>query len=134
MLNLHPPFRRATSGDETRIAKLAGTATAALIEDTVVADETGRITAVLAGAPHGETWGITALAVDPQRLRELAPRILAIADALAADEGLASVTLEFSDFSQEMLAIVDQEGFRPVEGGAGQGGPRTLVRPVVPQG
>jgi hypothetical protein len=134
MLNLHAPFRRAVSGDETRIAKLAGGAGATSIEDTVVADETGRITAVLSGAPEGETWRITSLEIAPERLAELAPRILAVADALAADEGLASVTLEASGFAQDMLAIVDQEGFRPAPDAAGQGGSRTLVRPVVPQG
>ena len=134
MLNLHAPFRRAASGDETGIAKLAGGAGAASIEHTVVADETGRITAVLSGAPEGETWRIAALEIAPERLRELGPRILAVADALAADEGLASVTLDASGFAQDMLQVLDQEGFRPTADGAGQGGSRTLVRPVVPQG
>jgi hypothetical protein len=134
MLNLHAPFRRAASGDESGIAKLAGESGAASLENTVVADETGRITAVLTGEPEGETWRITALGVAPERRDELAPRILAVADALAADEGILSVTLDARGFGQEMLAILDQEGFRPVQDGAGQGGSRTLVRPVVPQG
>jgi hypothetical protein len=132
MLNLHAPFRRAASGDEARIAKLTGSGTASL-ESTVVADEASGITAVLSGRPEGETWRIATLAVAPDRRDQLAPRILAIADALAADDGILSVTLDPAGLGNEMLAILDQEGFRQADA-AGQGGSRPLVRPVVPQG
>jgi len=132
MLNLHAPFRRATSGDGPGITELAGPGRAP--EDTVVGDEGGRVTAVLSGGPDGGTWRISAVAVLAERLTELAPRILAVADALAAEEGLTSVTLEAGGLGPEMLAILDQEGFRPVQVGAGQGGSSRLVRPVVPQG
>jgi hypothetical protein len=132
MLNLHAPFRRAASGDEARIAKLTGSGTASL-ESTVVADEASGITAVLSGRPEGETWRIATLAVAPDRRDQLAPRILAIADALAADDGILSVTLDPAGLGNEMLAILDQEGFRQADG-AGQGGSPRLIRPVVPQG
>ena len=85
--------------------------------------------AVLDGRPDGETWRIDALAVARERVGELGPRVLAVADALAADDGLASVTLDPAALDPALRAVLDQEGFRPAEGGNGM-----MVRPVVPQG
>jgi hypothetical protein len=134
MLNLHAPFRRAVSSDEAGIGNLSGASGSAALSETVVADEGGPLTAMLSGEPDGEAWRITAVAVAAERLNDLGPRILAIADALAAEEGLTAVTIDSRGIGPDMLAILDQEGFRPAPGGAGQGGSPRLVRPVVPQG
>lgn len=128
MLNLHAPFRLATPDDGSALADLLPGATLAVIgPNTIVAEEGGRVVAAISGHPEGETWRVDLLTVAPERRAELTPRLLAIADALASDEGLASVT--FDDAGDEVLrALLDQEGFRH----AGQGG--RLAREVVPQG
>jgi hypothetical protein len=131
MLNLHAPFRWATPEDRAGWTSLLGGSAPGSLEGAVLVEEAGRITAVLSGEPDGETWRIRAVAVAANRMEELAPRILAVADALAADEGLLSVSVDAGPFGPDMLAMLDREGFRP---STGQGGSRWLVRPVVPQG
>ena len=128
MLNLHAPFRLAAPDDGSALADLLpGTMPSAIGPNTVVAGEGGRLVAALSGHPDGETWRIDLLAVTPERRADLMPRLLAVADALASDEGLASVV--FDDPGDEVLrALLDQEGFRPT----GQGG--RLARDVIPQG
>ncbi len=128
MLNLHAPFRLATPDDGSAMAELLPRAEPAVIgSNTVVAEEGGRLVAALSGHAEAETWRIDLLAVTPEHRADLTPRLLAIADALASDEGLASVT--FDDGGDEVLrALLDQEGFRP----GGQGG--RLAREVIPQG
>src|SRR5829696_3863569 len=98
MIGLHPPFRRAAAGDRQRIRdvlKGSGCVTARrdaepAIENTVVGED-GAVFAVLAGRPgEGETWQVDVLAVaSDHSFDEFGSRLLAIADALAADEGLA---------------------------------------------
>ena len=114
MLNLHPPFRRLTADGEDRVA--------------VEAEEDGRVTAALSGRPAGEVWRIERLHFEAARLDDLGPRILAVADALAAEEGLATVVLDPAGLDVSMLALLDREGFRPA---AGSG---LLSRPVIPSG
>lgn len=127
MVNLHAPFRRARSDDRDLVGALLGERSGAQPVDCVLAEEGGAVIAVLDGRPNGETWRVDALAVAHERVAELGPRILAIADALAADEGLFSVTLDPSALDPDLRAILDQEGFRVGEGGL-------LVRPVIAQG
>ncbi len=55
--------------------------------------------------------------------------MLAVADALAADEGLASVTVDPGALDPAVRAILDAEGFRSAEDGSG-----LMTRPFVPQG
>ena len=128
MLNLHPPFRLASPDDGSALSVLTVGAEPAVIgPNTVVAEEGGRVVAALSGHAEGETWRIDLLSVTPERHADLTPRLLAVADALAADEGLVSVV--FDDAGDEIVrALLDREGFRP----AGQGG--RLVREVIPQG
>lgn len=128
MLNLHSPFRLATPDDGSALADLLpGPTPSAIGPNTVVAEECGRVVAALSGHPDGETWRIDLLAVAPERRTDLTPRLLAVADALASDEGLASVV--FDDPGDAILsALLDQEGFRPT----GQG--CRLARQVIPQG
>jgi hypothetical protein len=137
MLNLHPPFRRGRPDDAQAVAALAASQGRLTVAShgafdaagTVVAEEGGAIRAVLVGAPaDAESWQIDLLAVTPDRAAELLPRILAVADALAADEGLASVRLRLGELAPGVAALLDQEGFRPA------GSPQVLARPVVPQG
>jgi N-acetylglutamate synthase-like GNAT family acetyltransferase len=145
VLNLHPPFRRATPDDARALGELingAGRVTAQpranmRPEDAVVGGDPGELFAALVGRPDKEAdaWRIEALAVAPGRsFDEFGTRLLAVADALAADEGLRSVSLVLETVSEEVRAIVDREGFRP--DGTGQGGERglSMTRPVVPQG
>lgn len=128
MLNLHPPFRLASPDDGSALSVLTVGAEPAVIgPNTVVADEGGRVVAAMSGHPDGETWRIDLLAVAPERRADLTPRLLAVADALASDEGLASVVID--DAGDEVVrALLDQDGFRP----NGQGG--RLAREVIPQG
>ena len=126
MLNLHAPFRDAVAEDRPAAERLLGSPPPPAAQ-VVVAEEDGRLSAALAGAVSGQAWSVVGLHVDPDRLDELGPRILAVADALAADEGLAAVTIAVDGLSSELRAVLDREGFRP-----GQGS--TLVRPVIPQG
>ena len=102
MIGLHPPFRRATPDDRQAIAAITrgdGRITPLTGEPapdkTVVGEEDGRIFAVLTGGPaQGDVWHVEVLAVAPaDSFDEFGPRLLAIADALAADEGLARVDL-----------------------------------------
>jgi hypothetical protein len=131
MLNLHAPFRWAVPDDFTRAHDWAAGLVPVADGPAVVAEEDGQITAILTGAIQGETLRVTALATAPRSQEELIPRILAVADAIAADEGLAAVVLDPSPFGAEMLAILDQKGFRPADE---KGQPQLLSRPVVPQG
>lgn len=128
MLNLHAPFRLASPDDGSSVAALTiGAEPAVIGPNTVVAEEGGRVVAALSGHADAETWRIDLLVVAAERRADLTPRFLAVADALASDEGLASVT--FYDAADEVLrALLDQEGFRP----AGQGG--RIARQVIPQG
>ena len=126
MVRLHPPFRRATDADRDGIAALVphGAPTGG-----VVAEEEGSVVAIMSGEPAGDAWRIEAIAVRPDKVAELGPRILAVADALAADEGLAVVSLRTGALAPDFRAILDGEGFRP----AGDGDD-AMERPVVPQG
>jgi hypothetical protein len=132
MLNLHAPFRRASPEDAEAITRLSPAGAAPSGNEAVVAEEDGRITAFLSGRPDGEAWRIERLVVAPERAAELGRRILAVADALAAEEAAASVTLDPSALAPELRAILDEEGFRP--GDAAPGSRSILARPVVPQG
>ena len=150
MLNLHAPFRRATPDDARAILDLvngAGRITAGApadipLEGSVVADEGGRVFAALVGRPakNQDTWRIDALAVAPDRsFDEFGARLLALADALAADEGIFSVSLMAETANDEVRAILDREGFRAdgapgSAAGQGAGGGVLMTRPVVPQG
>ena len=129
MLNLHSPFRRAVPEDMDTIRALLGERSGPAPGEAVVADEGGEITAVLDGRPHGGAWRVDALAVFHERVGELGPRVLRIADALAAEDGLASVVLEPASLDPEMRALLEEEGFRPKPGAAG-----LMERPVIPQG
>jgi GNAT superfamily N-acetyltransferase len=139
MIGLHAPFRRATPDDARAIAEIsrgAGRVTARAdaepeAENMIVGDD-GGVFAVLSGRPAGEgAWRIDLLAVAPERsFDEFGSRLLAIADALAADEGLARVRITVDQATDHVLAILDREGFRSddVEGTL------SMSRPVVPQG
>ena len=141
MIGLHPPFRLATSDDRQAIAKIirsdgritvpSGGEPAA--DKTVVGEEDGRIFAVLTGGPaQGDVWHVEVLAVAPDRsLDEFGPRLLAIADALAADEGMARVDLAVDQATDHVLAVLDREGFR---GDGTENAGLLMSRPVVPQG
>jgi hypothetical protein len=128
MLNLHPPFRRATLADENAVESLIGPRTGQAAE-TVVAEENGRVVAVLAGLPDGEAWHVEAIALAEERVGELGPRILRLADALAAEDGRFSVVLDPKALHPEMRALLEEEGFRPAAGRPG-----LMERSVVPQG
>lgn len=127
MLNLHPPFRRATEADLDTVRALIGERSGPAPADAVVAEEDGAIVAVLDGRPDGEALRVDALAVASGRVADLGPRILAVADALAADDGLFSVLLDPNALDPELRALLDQEGFRLDADGL-------MTRPVVPQG
>jgi hypothetical protein len=129
MLNLHAPFRRAVSSDEAGIGNLSGASGSAALSETVVADEGGPLTAMLSGEPDGEAWRITAVAVAAERLNDLGPRILAIADALAAEEGLTAVTIDSRGIGPDMLAILGPGGI-PAGSGWGRAGRVTAARPA----
>jgi hypothetical protein len=129
MLNLHPPFRRARPEDTDTIQALLGERTGPAPGEAVVAEEDGEVVAVLDGRPDGQAWRIDAAAVFHERVGELGPRVLRLADALAAEDGLFSVVLDPAALDPEMRALLDEEGFRPAEGGRG-----LMERPVVPQG
>lgn len=129
MLNLHPPFRRARAEDSDMIRTLLGERSGAAAGEAVVADEGGEVTAVLDGRPDGEAWRVEALAVFHERVGELGPRVLRLADALAAEDGLGSVVLDPASLDPEIRALLEEEGFRPVADKAG-----LMERPVVPQG
>jgi ribosomal protein S18 acetylase RimI-like enzyme len=140
MIGLHPPFRRATPDDRQAIAKIirsdgritvpSGGEPAA--DKTVVGEEGGRIFAVLTGGPEGDVWHVEVLAVAPaDSFDEFGPRLLAIADALAADEGLARVDLAVDQATDHVLAVLDREGFR---GDGSENAGLLMSRPVVPQG
>ena len=129
MLNLHPPFRRATAEDTDTIRALLGERSGPAPAEAVVAEEDGEIVAVLDGRPDGETWRVDALAVFHERVGELGPRVLRLADALAAEDGLFSVQLDPKTLDPELRAILEEEGFRPAERAGG-----LMERPVVPQG
>jgi N-acetylglutamate synthase-like GNAT family acetyltransferase len=140
MIGLHTPFRRATPHDSQAIAKISsgdGRITSrstgeAGVENTIVGEDNGRVFAVLAGSPaEGDAWQVDVLALAPERsFDEFAPRLLAIADALAADEGLATVRLTVDQATDHVLAVLDREGFRS----DGAGAALSMSRPVVPQG
>ena len=126
MLNLHAPFRWAEPGDAAAIAKL-GIQADLSGGQAVVAGENGRVFGFIAGDTDGEVWALRSFWVAPGWEDQLAPRILAVADAIAADEGLAFVRLDKAVAQDGLATLLDQEGFRPDEDGA-------LRRPVIPQG
>lgn len=127
MLNLHPPFRWATEADRDAITALAGKSAPGA--EAVVAEEGGRILAVLSGRPSGESWRVEALAVADGHAAELGPRLLRLADALAAEDELGAVALKPDILAQDLRVLLEEEGFRSAEGDPG-----LMVRPVVPQG
>jgi N-acetylglutamate synthase-like GNAT family acetyltransferase len=139
MIGLHPPFRRATPDDRETVAQIGsdGRVTPAMkgepaVENTIVGEEDGRVFAVLAGRPaERDAWQVDVLAVAPERsFDEFGPRLLAVADALAADEGLARVRLTVDQATDHVLDVLDREGFRS----DGEGAALSMSRPVVPQG
>ncbi len=141
MIGLHPPFRRATPDDRQAVVTVSGgdgriTAPSTdepSIENTIVGEESGRVFAVISGRPaEGNAWHVDVLAVAPERsFDEFGPRLLAIADALAADEGLAAVRLTVDQATDHVLAVLDHEGFRS---DGSKKGSLSMSRPVVPQG
>jgi hypothetical protein len=126
MLNLHAPFRWAEPGDSASLAKLGITADLSAGQ-AVIAAENGRVFGFLSGLEEGESWAVRALWLAPGWEDQLAPRILAVADAIAADEGLAFVRLDKAVAQDGLSPLLDQEGFRP-------DGSSSLRRPVIPQG
>ena len=138
MIGFHPPFRRATPDDRQAIAKIIRSDGRITVPSggEPAADKTvvgGRIFAVLTGGPaEGDVWHVEVLAVAPTDVfDEFGPRLLAIADALAADEGLARVDLAVDQATDHVLAVLDREGFRS-DGSENAG--LLMSRPVVPQG
>ncbi|MDB5558830.1 MAG: hypothetical protein JWQ36_1764 [Enterovirga sp.] len=129
MLNLHPPFRRARPEDMDTLRALLGERSGPAPAEAVVAEENGRVVAALDGRPDGETWRVDAVAVLHERVGELGPRVLRLADALAAEDGLAAVVLDPASLDPELRALLEEEGFRPAPEGRG-----LMARPVVPQG
>ena len=142
MIGFHPPFRRATPEDRQAVARLCETEGCITppgqgepsLENVIVGEENGRLFAVLAGrrVEAGDTWQVEVLVVSPERsFNEFGARLLAIADALAADEGLAKVNLHVDQATDHVLAVLDHEGFRRdgLENAA-----VSMSRPVVPQG
>jgi len=129
MLNLHPPFRRATPEDMDTIQALLGERSGPAPAEAVVADGDGVVVAVLDGRPDGEAWRIDVIAVFHERVGELGPRVLRLADALAAEDGLFSVLLDPAALDPELRALLAEEGFRPAEGRAG-----LMERAVIAQG
>ena len=139
MIGLHAPFRRATPDDARAIAEISGGAGRVTppgdgkpeVENTIVADD-GELFAVLSGRPAGKgAWQINVLAVAPERsFDEFGSRLLALADALAADEGLTRVRLTVDQATDHILQVLDREGFR----NDGTEGKLSMSRPVVPQG
>lgn len=117
MLNLHPPFRRARDEDGETIRALLGERTGLAPAEAVVAEEDGQVTAVIDGRPDGESWRVDALAVLNERAGELGPRILRLADALAAEDGLFRVVLDPAALDPEIRTLLEEEGFRPAESG-----------------
>ena len=129
MLNLHPPFRRATPEDRDAVAALAGPGQALDGREIVVAEEEGRVVAVLAGRTSGDMWQVELLAAPEDRWAELGPRLLRLADALAAEDELGEVALRPDILQPGRRSLLEEEGFRPAEAAGG-----LVVRPVVPQG
>lgn len=127
MLNLHPPFRRASDADATAISRLVGQPVRDA--EAVVAEVDGRIVAVLAGRVSGETWHLETLAADEGHLADLGPRMLRLADALAAEDEVGAVSVRPDILPDSVGAMLDEEGFVPAADGSG-----LMVRPVVPQG
>jgi ribosomal protein S18 acetylase RimI-like enzyme len=75
---------------------------------------------------------VDVLAVARERsFDEFGQRLLAIADALAADEGLATVRLTVDQATDHILGVLDREGFRH---DGSDGSALSMSRPVVPQG
>jgi hypothetical protein len=140
MIGPHPPFRRAAANDRQRIRDvlkgsgcvIGRNAAEPAIENTVIGED-GAVFAVLAGRPgEGEAWQVDVLAVASDRsFDEFGSRLLAIADALAADEGRAAVRLTAEKLSDDVRAVLEREGFRVEHE---QGGKLTMARPVIPQG
>jgi ribosomal protein S18 acetylase RimI-like enzyme len=149
-------------------ARLVGrTGYALCFESAVVGEEGGRITSLLLGcldnteetdladapeivhplirlkrrAPKG--WHVHALAVVPEHRRQgLGARLLRVADALAADEGLAETSLTVAESNEVARRLYDREGYRVVASEPVVPDPRVeltgnwllMTRPVVPQG
>jgi hypothetical protein len=85
MLNLHAPFRRASPEDADAISGLSPGAACGPETRTWWPRRTGDH-GVPVGPARGRGWRIEAVAGAPERVAELGRRILAVADALAAEE------------------------------------------------
>ncbi len=142
MIGLHPPFRRATPDDRQAVDALGqgeGRITPPShselsLDGTVLGEENGRVFAVLSGHPaeRGNTWHVDVLAFAGGRsFDEFGSRLLAVADALAADEGLAAVSLVVDAATDHVLAVLEREGFRA---DGQESATLSMSRPVVPQG
>lgn len=129
MLNLHPPFRRARDEDMDAIRALLGERSGPSPGEAVVAEQDGRVLAILDGRPDGEAWRIDALAVLHEEAGDLGRRVLRLADALAAEDGLFRVVLDPAALDPEIRALLEEEGFRPSGKRVG-----LMERAVVPQG
>ena len=146
---------------------VARTGYALCFESAVVGEEGGRVTSLLLGcldnteetdladapeivhplirlkrrAPKG--WHVHALAVVPDHRRQgLGARLLRVADALAADEGLTETSLTVAESNEVARRLYDREGYRVVASEPVVPDPRVeltgnwllMTRPVVPQG
>jgi ribosomal protein S18 acetylase RimI-like enzyme len=135
--------------------------------NAVVGDEGGRVTCVLFGyrseielsdladapdilhpvirlaAQAPDTWHVDSVAVAPPfRRRGLGTRLLRIADALAAEEGLTQTSLIVAEANEGARRLYEREGYRCVAREPSAPHPRLpargdwllMTRPVVPQG
>jgi ribosomal protein S18 acetylase RimI-like enzyme len=136
-------------------------------ENAVVGEEGGRVTSLLLGcvdnteatdladAPeiahplirlHRKApgrWHVHALAVVPEcRGQGIGTRLLRMADALAAEEGVTETSLSVAEQNEAACRLYDREGYRAVASEPVVTHPRIklagnwllMTRPVVPQG
>jgi ribosomal protein S18 acetylase RimI-like enzyme len=88
-------------------------------------------------------WHVHALTVIPERRGQgLGTRLLRMADALAAEEGVTETSLTVAEQNQGACRLYDREGYRVVASEPVAPHPRIkltgnwllMTRPVVPQG